>query len=298
MSKGGDSVTMAGPSSLVTPHRVYVAAGSQRDGMVDALRWIGSIGIVVFHIGMYGGWIGYAALPMFVTFLVLFGCDRPIAERATRLMIPWVGWSVLYGLVKLGDAITAGIPLREKFHLWMVLTGPSLHLWFLPFCVLFLALAKRLNGWSLAVVGTVVSVGALWISNTFVLPIPLAQWSFALPAAFLGLYLARSPWPARVAAFHALTWAIAWALGWAVAAPQLAIASACIALVQIMPLIPESTVTRWMASMSLGVYLVHPLFFSVLSRLDYDGVALLSLVIILSHAATMAIKRYFPILVR
>ena len=53
--------------------------------------------------------------------------------RARRLLMPWLVWSVVYGGVKLAEALVEGQPLGSAFAPWMLLTGPAIHLWFLPF---------------------------------------------------------------------------------------------------------------------------------------------------------------------
>jgi peptidoglycan/LPS O-acetylase OafA/YrhL len=76
-----------------------------RNGTLDHARLIAAVGIVVFHSGAPGAWVGYAALPFFLMLLIVLAW--PAAERqslpafargrAARLMIPWLIWSCIYG---------------------------------------------------------------------------------------------------------------------------------------------------------------------------------------------------------
>ena len=53
--------------------------------------------------------------------------------RARGLLLPWLAWSAVYGGVKVAEAVVGGQPPGNAFAPWMLLTGPAIHLWFLPF---------------------------------------------------------------------------------------------------------------------------------------------------------------------
>ena len=86
-----------------------------RNGLLDLAKWVGSIGIVWFHIGLPGADIGYAALPFFVAYLAYFGVGRPLADRARRLLVPWVIWSAIFAVAKVLQAMALGTPIAEEF---------------------------------------------------------------------------------------------------------------------------------------------------------------------------------------
>lgn len=267
---------------------------SKRNGSIDLLRWLGAIGIVWFHMRLPGGWIGYAALPFFVVLLVYFGPEKPLRDRAIRLLTPWLIWSAVYALVVLAQALLKGLPLREEFHAWMLLTGPVLHLWFLPFSFLFLVVFRGLRGPILAVTALIGAFGTLWASNHLVLPIPLSQWSFAFPAAFLGLAMFRFKRPVVLAVgTAAVCMLLFYGLGWSVAVPQLLIASVALAAAFAFPL-PASPPVVFLSGLALGVYLMHPLTMAVGERLGLHEWPLLGFVLIVSHLGTLVLKRVMP----
>ena len=182
------------------PHPAFTVAASairngtapaMRNGSVDLLRFAGALGIVWFHLHLPGDWIGLAALPMFVMLVVHYGAGRPLAGTARRLLVPWAIWSAIYGLAKAAQALSSDRPLSTEFVPWMILTGPAIHLWFLPFCVIFLGTARLLEGVlgrraAYAILGGL-SVFSLWAAQQDNVQIPLAQWVTVWPAACLGL---------------------------------------------------------------------------------------------------------------
>lgn len=95
----------------------------------------------MFHAGAPGRGVGYAALPFFLMTLILLALPAaqskefgPFAkDRARRLLIPWLIWSAIYAAFKLLEVVWHHKPLGSEFSATMLLTGTSLHLWFLPF---------------------------------------------------------------------------------------------------------------------------------------------------------------------
>lgn len=268
-----------------------------RNGSIDLIRWLGSLGIVLFHAHLPGEFVGYAALPMFVMLLVYYGHDSSLQERFLRLMTPFAIWSVVYGLALGANGYLSGRSMTEVYKPWMLLTGPALHLWFLPYGVAFLALTRRLTGAWMWGIGVSVSALALWAINTHSLPIPLAQWSYVTPAAFLGLAMARSGLGDRLLLLGAGLSLIIWGLGWSLLVPQLAIACVVTWLALRFPLRP-TPLTNWMAATSLGVYIVHPLLLAVAVRLHLPDLALFAGIVIGAHLITMVLRRVAPATIR
>ena len=116
----------------------------QRNGTLDYARLLAAFGIVFFHAGAPGGAIGYAALPFFLMLLVVLAFPGAVRVsfpaylrgRVQRLLVPWVIWSGVYGVLKLAELVVTGAPFGSEFSLNMILTGTALHLWFLPFAFL------------------------------------------------------------------------------------------------------------------------------------------------------------------
>ena len=190
-----------------------------RNATLDIARVLAAFAIVLFHSGAPGGAFGYTALPFFLMVMVMLALPaathhpfrRFAADRAARLLKPWVIWSAVYGACKLADVLVHHKAFGTEFSPSMVLTGPAIHLWFLPFaylaCValagvthLFPQKARTAdqgadNG---AVQGQVLLLICLLVltfesvalQQAPFWPVPFAQWAFALPSVFVGVALA------------------------------------------------------------------------------------------------------------
>jgi surface polysaccharide O-acyltransferase-like enzyme len=263
----------------------------QRNATSDYARLIAALGIVLFHTGAPGASLGYAALPFFLMLMMLFcvpGADRGLRDfatsRAGRLLVPWLGWSLVYGGLKLAEVVLTPRSLADEFAAWMLLTGPAIHLWFLPF-----AFVASLLAWPLVrtmrnrpmAAGIVFAVAALavhgWRQGT-VLPVPAAQWVHALPAVLPGLGIGiagagrDAPMAGRKQMVHvtacvaAPVLVAAVAVGWTAGLLQLGLAAT--ALLVCLSLRMEPTALSATASqIALTVYLCHPMIFALLLRL-------------------------------
>ncbi len=258
---------------------------ANRNSAIDLARLFGAFGIVWFHAKAPGSSIGYSALQLFMTLTILFSAKTGIdityrqflLSRFTRLIVPWLAWSVIFGAAKIIDSYYHNIPFEEEFMFWMFLTGPAIHLWFLPyvFCLslLFLFLDKQRDklNYSRGIIPIFVTTNVffIYILNTYEFSIPFAQWLYVFPAAFLGwaMHLNRN----STKGFYLLS---------------LSIIAPCGAYIFLdMPLLAEQfliggllsiIVTKWrwkeykfiskLSSYSLGIYLIHPPIFSVLQR--------------------------------
>ena len=113
----------------------------QRNATYDYARLLAAFGIVQFHAGAPGGAFGYAALPFFLMLMLIMAVPaasvsdlRPYAQRrAQRLLRPWLIWSGIYAALKLVEVWLTPRTISDEFALHMILTGPAIHLWFLPF---------------------------------------------------------------------------------------------------------------------------------------------------------------------
>lgn len=265
------------------------------------LRFVGAIGIIQFHCDVAGGWIGLAALPMFIMLLVYYGAGKPIAQQARRLLLPWLAWSVLYACMKYTRSVISDAPLSSEFAPWMVLTGASLHLWFLSFSFLFLLLCvlipKRTPLPLLTFVCVLLSGASLWISDTNHLLIPLVQWLPVVPAAFAGLLMQRFRNETVVPVALACSAIVALYFGLDPMTPQLAIAGFAVALAIAVP-IPQSKIVDTLSGLSLGMYLVHPavMVFTLIFVAKHEAL-FFPIVVLGSILITALLKRFAPAIV-
>lgn len=264
-----------------------------RNGSLDMMRLVAACGIVIFHAGGPGAAIGYAGLHFFLILLPLFAFDsggrvRARTGRAERLLLPWLGWGLIFGALKLAEVVAMGKPWHVEFQLWMLVTGPALHLWFLPFAFVVTSVLPLLQPLSNAIAqrqgpALAVAAGLATLSGLSLGLLPMAgttppwpQYAFGIPGVLLGLAIGLSPgqrarWmvlATLIAGFHLA--------GWPQGALQLAIAGAAILACLQMPR-TAGPLSRQAAGMALTVYLLHPLILSLAERaahLSRGGAAL------------------------
>lgn len=302
-----------------------------RNATYDYARLLAAFGIVLFHADGPGAQVGYAALPFFL--MLMISLSLPAAQtqsfgryartRAQRLLVPWLLWSGIYGILKLAEVLATSATWGDEFRLHMLLTGPALHLWFLPAafvaCLAIQPVVRRQPAFdgadqtaptdqttlAIAVALSFAALALLGLRQDQALPVPLAQWAYVAPAACLGLALALH----RAQPLMALALTVgfiggAWALGWHQGLPQIALAALMLILCGVIRL-PATRLSALAAQFSLGIYLAHPLVFSLLERstslshttLAYAAVATLGAMVV-AAAVDWALQRPDPALSR
>lgn len=281
-----------------------------RNATLDYARFLASLGIVLFHAKAPGASIGYAALPFFMMTLILLSAPGMASQpfrlfavnRARRLLGPWLLWSIVYGLLKLLDVAVSGHPLGSEFALWMLLTGPALHLWFLPFafiaCLAIYPVARRLMRSNpiagLAIVCALALASQAFQSSQEFLT-PFSQWFFVLPSAIFALAFATGQNAGSTATPIVLAMLAAGGLvicstvfGWTTGLFQFGLATGVLGLCLLFPL-QETALSRLAADVSLGIYLVHPLMISVLTRVTPLAPATMGLALAAMAGALMVV---------
>lgn len=156
----------------------------RRNGLVDYGRFIAALGIVWFHSGAPGGRLAYIALPFFL--MLLAAPSRSgFRERAVRLLRPFFIWSAIYALIQVLMALHHHRAPLEWFTPSMLLTGTSLHLWFLPFALLVFPLKYVLKRPVPALLTPVVASVILVMIGP-VSTVPWAQWAFGIIPVLFG----------------------------------------------------------------------------------------------------------------
>ena len=168
--------------------------------------------------------------------------------------------------------------MDTEFKWWMLLTGPSIHLWFLPFVFLCNLLVIALlvphrqttNTFIFVTIAlTIVGLICPAIASTVSLGPPFDQWLQVIPSAVFGLLFALARRSCAklmvliivVVAVTAATMALRWVEG----IPYLLV-SAAISLLVILNFAPSRVVSMALGKASFGVYLIHPFVFALLSR--------------------------------
>jgi surface polysaccharide O-acyltransferase-like enzyme len=257
---------------------------------MDLLRIMAAVGIIWFHTeGAPYRAIGYAGLP---TFLLIFfaliarqGRSQDtryfLKRRWDRLLKPWLCWSLVYGVARLVKAAysTNLSPLAHLLSMETVLAGTAIHLWYLPYAFISGLLIHLLNRhmWRIddrlvVFLATLLGVFALVVCTpgTYLhrYPLPLPQWEFGLAAVPLGLAIGRSLTISSCRAqILLLSMVCAATLGSCAVLAFRGLGSASIPYGLAIVLV--CLACRWrvggngfvaaVASLTFGVYLIHPL---------------------------------------
>lgn len=274
-----------------------LAGSAPRMASIDLLRMLAAVGIVWFHTdGAPHAQIGYAGLPIFL--LIYFslltqrsGVHAPpqfVRRRRDRLLRPWLFWCAVYGACRLAKAAYAMDPsfLIRLLSLETFLAGPFIHLWYLPYAfasglLLYLLNRRiqRINDTLVVLAATLTGVLLLVAStlslNAFALARPLPQWEFGLAAIPLGLAVGRClAIPSRRVRGLLLSLIAATTLGASVILVSLnlgelavpySVATVLVCLAYSRPGYGSGFAAA-AASLTLGIYLIHPLVIPALAH--------------------------------
>ena len=169
---------------------------------IDILRIVSSFGIILFHSGIVWNEISSSALICYLIlsgYLSHFDKKRSFSEsfvyRFNRLMVPWLFWFFVYGILNI---IRGKTFLPEQFGFFVgILHGTSIHLWYVPFIfilLLFFDFIKKLfSKKQLSVLSSFFAVAILlatplWRNFSFELGYPFAQYFHAISAFFVGIF--------------------------------------------------------------------------------------------------------------
>jgi len=129
---------------------------------------------------------------------------RDAAARRTRaVLVPWLFWSAAYIPFLLWREWRHGRPPLAVFEPTMLLYGPVIHLWFLPFILaanltaVFLArrtlrLPIRRVIWASATIGALTLLACAYVRLRMPPVAPFGQWVFSIACIPLGMALGRA----------------------------------------------------------------------------------------------------------
>ncbi|HJL20429.1 MAG TPA: acyltransferase [Sandaracinaceae bacterium LLY-WYZ-13_1] len=304
-------------SAVVLPGRAAVhAAAPSRLHLTswDRLRVIAALDTVALHLGGQHAIFGFG-LPLFLILSIALGVSkteaRPtgrfLSRRVERILVPWAFWSVVIVGLRCLYEVREGDPAFGWAEPTMLLYGPRIHLWFLPFILgaglaahLFHRVVRRSR---LAVLAAVLASGALLLVPPLLsLPWPFQQWVFSLPAIPLGFALGRAlAFERSLARLRLLLGAglvtflglglIAWAMDPRAGLYAFRFAGG-LGLLVVATFLPNRA-DRWTAHFTplmLGVYILHPVVYLWLVKPLMCAVELnhvLWLRVVLAFPATM-----------
>lgn len=211
MSSIVENQTVKTSFRFIAGAKTAVVSRQPRIANIERLRIISAFGVASFHTHeWFPRSIGVAGFIILLLSYCAFVVNKPepygiakVARRkAERLIKPWLFWSVIYGMLGLAKMIYENVSFSDVFSPTMLLTGTRIHLWFLPFAfvaaLLLVCIHRKIVGIrdSYTII-TAISIGALCVFGCSIIqshlhpPTPLAQWVLGLPAIPLGFAIGR-----------------------------------------------------------------------------------------------------------
>jgi peptidoglycan/LPS O-acetylase OafA/YrhL len=176
---------------------------SKKNSIIELIRFLAACKILCSHVG--APWAKHVfVLPIFLIFSIVFTVNSRLSISAQRkkaferIMLPWFFWSAVYQLARIARSIIFRSPMSGEFHWWILVTGTSATLWFLPYAffsnmaVLYAVKRYHLkpahgNSRALALCG-----GLLLFASSLILPgiqdqYPYYHWTYLAPAILIGM---------------------------------------------------------------------------------------------------------------
>ncbi len=223
--------------------------------MIDYGRFAAALGIAWYYSQAPGRELSHMSWPLFLVLL-----SRPVpsglAQRARRLLLPFLIWSIVFAMLRTALALKNNDPPFGWWDWYMIPTGTWTHLWFLPFAFLALLLSPWFQH-PLASLGAAFLAAVLLSINGTPDTLPLAYWSFGIIPVLVGV--AYFSWGWRLAVITLLgSWLI---LHFGRPSPDNAaiLAGTALALCCLAYHLPATALSDWCGRISIWVFLAHPL---------------------------------------
>lgn len=280
--------------------KMKIQNSNSRNYNLEILRII-SCFFIVFDHGNDADWaqeIGVLSLIIFVLISSYFLSPQKdyssfFSKRVVRLLIPWLFWFFVYGLLHIMNG-TSFLPVTGDIFS-AVLNGTRMHLWYLPFIfitsviIVFYynmveqhSILKKYN-WAIFMLLSVILLIAmpLWRPWSLELRAPWGGWFLALPAIFIGATIANlnhhlsdywkiilyviiiiliSIW-VTLSGHWSVTLGIPYLLG---------IILFVTAIYLKFEIISNSKIIMKLSNCTYGIYLIHPLIYSIEKKLGFS----------------------------
>ncbi|RYI17959.1 MAG: hypothetical protein EON48_09955, partial [Acetobacteraceae bacterium] len=128
----------------------------ERNASIDYGLFLAALGMTWFGINAPGQRIAYIALP-FILVLLMMPSTRTLGARARRLLVPFLTWSIIFGMLHTALSLKTNDPPFSWWEMDMLLSGTWSHLWILPFAVVAILLSPWFQH-------PIASMGAAWIA--------------------------------------------------------------------------------------------------------------------------------------
>lgn len=293
---------------------VSSSRGTVRNQNFEMLRILAAFGVVAFHAGVDPVNLYYAGLVVFLALSPMFemGANfhrrRSAGELAKTFLLPFAFWFPVYGLVN----VAKHKPFLPDYTPLGVLTGTSIHLWFLPFMFLVLLGLNQMKHdrlrWQLSITAMLATLllvvtSPVWGHQSAFVRAPLGQWLHALVAVLIGagLGLSKGSVPMRLLVIG--VGAISLTVLWDQADPLYSPLAYTVGLLAL--LVALATPARWtrnrdvgrISSCMMGVYLMHPIALTVFGSVFGKGTLVTAMMAFLGCTiASLVLRSAAPIL--
>ena len=276
---------------------VKIKNSGGRNYNLEILRIISCFGIVFDH-GNPARWaqdIGDLSLIIFVLISAYFLSSQKnyssfFLKRVDRLLIPWIFWFFVYGLLHIINGVSF-LPVTGNIFS-AVLNGPRMHLWYLPFLfitsviIVFYyniveqrSIFKKYNLVFFILLSIIFLLSMpLWRPWSLVLGIPWGNWFIVFPALFIGASLANlnhhssNYWKIILYVIIIIiisTWLTI--SGQWLGIPYLfGILLFVTAIYLKFDITRHSKIIMKLSNCTYGIYLIHPLIYSIESKLGFS----------------------------
>jgi hypothetical protein len=159
-------------------------ASRPRLEVLDSARVLATLGVIWTHVVEVQGHspriaaLGRFGTSYYILAAVLFayrgrtqsvpaGFGEELRTRGRRLIVPFLSWGVLYGVLYYRYGVSVGMNLTEIAEWWGPLAGTARHLWFLPFAYFVATLTSFSTGYlrrlETPVLATLVGLGVPFV---------------------------------------------------------------------------------------------------------------------------------------
>lgn len=287
--------------------------GSKESGRridIEFIRVLACLGIVYFHAGVLSGInnaIAYSGLVVFVLISVFYSGKHQktdqVVSLAKKIMVPYFIWSVIYFSLY----YVSGKSISEIVGWKTIISGTSIHLWYLPFIFLVLVIVGRiknfiplkvLSGMSGVLFTVWLYFSPAWRANVDV--VPFAQYMHALGGVFLALSVASL---ARWISYGSLCAGILMCIYlFQFGDYGISVVYCISAVVAFLLTIKPTSITKTeklvtlLSSLTFSIYLVHPFGLAIMSKLNLGGnIVTPALVFAFSGAGIWILRKVIPV---